>query len=373
MKQQRRRGTPNEEAKEEIQEEGSEADSEDGSEGGYEDIASAEDLQLPHDVVAQMKNAAAAREIWPIPIRKLLYIGSGWNRSRHAHDKFIRMVRNRMESGSARNVRKAQQLWEQEHKNFLMPSWEKLERIGMDVLFAIDLRNSVKGRIVLCVDTDDYKNATMNMVIRLGENFTSWEILVTALLIKYELNVDYIVQFIPSAGATATLTHRAAAPATSHCASGASRSKKKCANCNKKKTTDRDLFKCSRCQKVRYCGTICQLKHWSSTHKKECTPTTTTTQGAAAAAPPPPAERGKPHNCTKLLLRKLHESTDEAAIAAFFAFVDSNVKTVEWLRDKKGVAKKAVVEFENAQACDKAATLNGAMLLGRHIEIVWAD
>lgn len=83
----------------------------------------------------------------------------------------------------------------------------------------------------------------------------------------------------------------------------------------------------------------------------------------------------KPLDCRKLFVGNLSYDIDDEGITKFFRNADAEVKAVRWLHhqdtgDFKGVG---FVEFWNAEACEKAATLNGKNLLGRPIRIDWTD
>jgi len=83
----------------------------------------------------------------------------------------------------------------------------------------------------------------------------------------------------------------------------------------------------------------------------------------------------KPENCTKLFIGNLSYDIDDEGITKFFANVEAEVKAVRWLHHKDSGDFKGVgfVEFWNAEACAKAATLNGKSLLERPIRIDWTD
>lgn len=83
----------------------------------------------------------------------------------------------------------------------------------------------------------------------------------------------------------------------------------------------------------------------------------------------------KPENCVKLFIGNLSYDIDDDAITKFFDNVGAEVKAVRWLSHKETGDFKGCgfVEFWKAEACDKAATLNGKALLARPIRIDWTD
>jgi RNA recognition motif-containing protein len=106
----------------------------------------------------------------------------------------------------------------------------------------------------------------------------------------------------------------------------------------------------------------------------------------------------KPANCVKLFIGNLSYDIDDEGIRKFFASVDAEMKAVRWLHHLTGDFKgwyvtlfdyrryvlfdatcsqlggfSGFVEFWNTEACQKAATLNGQVLLGRPIRIDWAE
>mmetsp|Transcript_3814 Transcript_3814/g.10007 ORF Transcript_3814/g.10007 Transcript_3814/m.10007 type:complete len:346 (-) Transcript_3814:287-1324(-) len=87
------------------------------------------------------------------------------------------------------------------------------------------------------------------------------------------------------------------------------------------------------------------------------------------------AMSAKPDNCLKLFIGNLSYDIDDEGIIKFFANVDAEVKAVRWLHHKDSGDFKGCgfVEFWNAEACEKGATLNGKNLLGRPIRIDWTD
>jgi len=87
------------------------------------------------------------------------------------------------------------------------------------------------------------------------------------------------------------------------------------------------------------------------------------------------AMSAKPDNCLKLFIGNLSYDIDDEGIIKFFANVDAEVKAVRWLhhQDSGDFKGCGFVEFWNAEACEKGATLNGKNLLGRPIRIDWTD
>jgi len=83
----------------------------------------------------------------------------------------------------------------------------------------------------------------------------------------------------------------------------------------------------------------------------------------------------KPDGCVKLFVGNLSFDIDDDTIVKFFANVDAEVKAVRWLhhRDSGDFKGCGYVEFWNTDACDKGATLNGKVLMGRPIRIDWTD
>ena len=87
------------------------------------------------------------------------------------------------------------------------------------------------------------------------------------------------------------------------------------------------------------------------------------------------ALRERPEGCHKLFCGNLSYEIDDDAITKFFANVDAEVKAVRWIHHKDSGDFKGVgfVEFWKEEACEKAAALNGKVLLGRPIRIDWTD
>mmetsp|Transcript_1927 Transcript_1927/g.3690 ORF Transcript_1927/g.3690 Transcript_1927/m.3690 type:complete len:387 (+) Transcript_1927:105-1265(+) len=83
----------------------------------------------------------------------------------------------------------------------------------------------------------------------------------------------------------------------------------------------------------------------------------------------------KPEGCAKLFLGNLSYDIDDEGITKFFMGVEAEIKSVRWLHHKDSGDFKGCgyADFWNAEACEKAASLNGKNLLGRPIRIDWAE
>ncbi|KAL7552893.1 hypothetical protein ACHAWF_017367 [Thalassiosira exigua] len=83
----------------------------------------------------------------------------------------------------------------------------------------------------------------------------------------------------------------------------------------------------------------------------------------------------KPEGCCKLFIGNLSYDIDDEAITKFFMKVEAELKAVRWLyhQDSGDFKGCGYAEFWKAEACDKAASLNGKDLLGRPIRIDWAE
>lgn len=83
----------------------------------------------------------------------------------------------------------------------------------------------------------------------------------------------------------------------------------------------------------------------------------------------------KPENCVKLFMGNCSYDIDDDTITKLFEEVESDVKAIRWLHHKHNGDFKGCgyVEFFNAEACSRAATLNGKKVLGRPIRLDWAE
>ena len=86
-------------------------------------------------------------------------------------------------------------------------------------------------------------------------------------------------------------------------------------------TTDKKLFKCSRCAKVQYCSKKCQTNHWAI-HKAKCTST------ANSSTKLPAASKQKCSTCGKENL-KLSRCPCHSV-----AYCDSKCQEMDWLKHK---------------------------------------
>jgi len=82
----------------------------------------------------------------------------------------------------------------------------------------------------------------------------------------------------------------------------------------------------------------------------------------------------KPKGCKKLFIGNLSYDINENEILKLFSTVEVQFKTIRWLHhiDTGEFKGCGFVEFSSPNSCEKVATLNGTMVLGRPIKIDWA-
>lgn len=158
-----------------------------------------------------------------------------------------------------RKLKKAAALWDKESEVVgFLPSWSKMERLGLDPFIALGCyRGRGKREVISQEALGGAATAMIDYLRGVGAkiDITNNDDNNTSVLnIKLLATVYGIKYYVRDAAELFRFFYGQL---------------RECANCGKSEK-ECDLQLCARCRKVRYCCQDCHREHWRSTHKHEC-------------------------------------------------------------------------------------------------------